>query len=146
MPDTTSYPSASGMKTLLYHNTSVLDAKFVIQLTDTLTAPESSIFLNRDASVDLALQLIKDAGREDLLAPPPEKKLSERVGEYVVNADGEVRRITGAASAGYTKNADFASSVDASGSVHTIYNDQDKTWWTPVKVEVRNEETWTVIG
>lgn len=145
MPDAT-YESASGMKKLLYLN-HPSTVKLVIERADGVPSPEtSSIFLTREASVEVALRLIKDAGREDLLAPVPEKKLSERIGEYVRNANGEVLQIARSFT-GAIWSSDYAIAIDITGGEHRIYNTPDQTYWSPVKVEVTPavEETWTVV-
>lgn len=144
MPDAT-YESASGMKKLLYLN-HPSTVKLVIERADGVPSPEtSSIFLTREASVEVALRLIKDAGREDLLAPVPEKKLGQRVGEYVQNGE-RILRITGPHT-GVTIGRDYATAVDVDERERHIFNDPDKTYWSPVKVEVipATSETWTVV-
>jgi hypothetical protein len=103
------------------------------------------VYLSNDDAIKFALQILKDQGREDLLAPVPEKKLGERIGEYVQNGRN-VMKITGP-HYGISIGRDYATAVDADGKERRIFNDPDKTYWTPVKVEVTpaTSETWTVV-
>lgn len=104
------------------------------------------VYLSNDDAIKFALQILKDQGREDLLAPVPEKKLGERIGEYVRNANGEVLQIARPFT-GAMWSSDYALAVDIDGGEHRIYNTPDQTYWSPVKVEVTPavEETWTVV-
>jgi len=115
--------------------------------------------VSEDDAVDMALKLIRDVGREDLLATAPYVPMVDRIGTFVRKGD-EILRIvgpshftsTGGPTCDYAEAAeasgDYAEAADASGDTYHIYNRLVKgaIHWTPVEVEVTPAvpEKWEV--
>ena len=114
------------------------------------TVSEARVILPTDRVVELALDLLKRAGREDLLAKPVYVPLAQRVGQYVQQVGTNlIVRITGEYKDGYFPNRDYATGVNERGGTEHIFNDltgPDGVFWTPVDVKVTpaQPEKWEV--
>jgi hypothetical protein len=103
----------------------------------------ANVAISFDDAVSLAKDLLRLAGREDLLARP---KLGEQVGKYYRHVtSGRLVRITGPATGSYV-TSDYAMTVRQDGTAMKIHNEYDVTNWEPVEVEVipATEEKWVV--
>jgi hypothetical protein len=108
------------------------------------------VFVSQADTVELALNLLRDAGREDLLAAPKYVPLAERVGEFVQSVEGpdEILKITGPTRSDGGIHEDRARAVTSGGLFREIYNEPNLQWWIPVEVKVipATDETWEVIA
>lgn len=109
------------------------------------------VYLSPEDAVDLAVKIIRDQGREDLLAAEPApKKLAERVGEYFRHREDkyDVVRIVGPTKFTLTESYDAASAVNAKGETISINNEVDvDDWWIPVEVQIvpASPEKWVAV-
>ena len=110
------------------------------------------IYLEQDAAVDMAVNLLQEIAPEKLAPAPPRTPLGElkngtflrpiKGHQYLV--DGVVKILPDEPSVGRSAPPEeYRVVAGRDGVKFTIYNAPDRTYWEPVEVKV--EEVWTVV-